>query len=105
MLSRKRLLLALLAVTAAALACWVIDYSASTARQRERLAEVQEKISAQMAQQEELRKSLQKLREGRGRTEPLPRTLPGHDRKQGDFWRPGELDRLCPNPLFPVHGV
>lgn len=90
MLTGKRLFLALLAVIMAAFACYLHEQAAARANQRKQIADLQQQLTAETARQKELRKKLQNMNEELERMEHLRR----ENRKQGDHWLPGELDRM-----------
>jgi TolA-binding protein len=75
MLSGRRLLLMLLAVVAAAFACYLHEQSAARTKQRKQIADLQHQLSAQKASQEELRKKLQNMNEELERMEHLRRDI------------------------------
>jgi Tfp pilus assembly protein FimT len=91
MRSRKKISLILLAVIAT-LACLILQQWAARARLQKQLAELQQQLTAQKVKHEEQRHRLQLIRL---EWKPLRR----EERKQGDHWLPGELDRLRNRPL------
>jgi septal ring factor EnvC (AmiA/AmiB activator) len=90
MRSGRRLLLMLLAVVAAAFACYLHEQSAMKSQQRKELADLQQRLAAQIEQQKELNGRVQAMREELHRIENLRKG----NRNEGDHWLPGELDRL-----------
>ena len=90
MLPGRRFTLTLLAIMATAVACSLIAQSAAMNRQRKQAAELQQRLSTQMARHELLRQQFQTMQEELDCMEHSRR----NHRNEGDHWLPGELDRL-----------
>jgi len=100
MLPGRRFTLTLLAIMATAVACSLIAQSAAMNRQRKQAAELQQRLSTQMARHELLRQQFQTMQEELDCMEHSRR----NHRNEGDHWLPGELDRLRHDRPQPAGG-